>query len=83
MNIDNEARVLLGSFLDKSSKDLKCTEFKEESTLMVRSRLSETKEAEAVTERAGNREVDGPEFAVQIAVISTINFRPRVCGLIV
>ena len=45
---------------------------------MVLSGLSETEEAEAFAWNAGNLEVRSRVFALQVVVVSTINFRPRV-----
>ena len=67
----------LGLLLEKSSKDLQRPEDKAKLSLIVRSGLSESKEAEAFAWNAGNPEVPSQLSTIQLVGISAINFRPR------
>ena len=70
--------MLLCLLHDKSSKHLQRSEGSDIVASMVLSGLFQTEEAEAFAWNIGNLEVRSRECVVQVVVVSTINFRPRV-----
>ena len=69
--------------LVKSSKHFKVTDLEAIIPLKVPVGLSETEEAKAFAWKLGNLEVHSHPIIVQVVVVPTINFRPRVFSPIV